>query len=134
MRGEFGVRRGHPLPYGATARREGVNFSVYSKHASELSLVLFVPGEAEPVLELPLDRALQQDGRRLARAGVRPRPGDRVRLSRRRTRRASAGALPMRFDSRRILIDPYSKSVAGPRALGRGERAPRAGWGGCARA
>jgi len=29
--GEFRVRRGHPLPYGAAARRDGVNFSVFSK-------------------------------------------------------------------------------------------------------
>jgi len=62
VRGEFGVRRGHPLPYGASARREGVNFSVYSRHASEMSLVLYVPGDAEPVLELPLDPRYNKTG------------------------------------------------------------------------
>src|SRR5512139_3190402 len=35
VRGPFGVRRGQPLPYGAAARRDGVNFSVFSKHATE---------------------------------------------------------------------------------------------------
>ena len=62
VQGQFGVRRGHPLPYGATARREGVNFSVFSRHATEMSLVLFVAGDAEPVLELPLDPRYNKTG------------------------------------------------------------------------
>ena len=62
VRGEFGVRRGHPLPYGSSARREGVNFSVFSKHATEVTLVLFFPGEPDPVLELPLDPRYNKTG------------------------------------------------------------------------
>ncbi|MFI5170209.1 MAG: hypothetical protein ACHQM7_07580, partial [Vicinamibacterales bacterium] len=62
VRGEFAVRRDQPLPYGATARREGVNYSVFSKHATELTLVLFLPGAAEPVLELPLDPRYNKTG------------------------------------------------------------------------
>ena len=60
--GEFRVRRGHPLPYGAAARRDGVNFSVFSKHATAVSLVLFAPGEEESVLELPLDPRYNKTG------------------------------------------------------------------------
>ena len=62
VRGEFRVRRGHPLPYGASARRDGVNFSVFSRYATEVSLVLFAPGESEPVLELPLDPRYNKTG------------------------------------------------------------------------
>ena len=51
IQGDFGIRRGHPLPYGAAARREGVNFSVFSKHATAVTLVLYAPGESEPLLE-----------------------------------------------------------------------------------
>ena len=60
--GEFSLRRGHPLPYGAAVKRDGINFSVYSRHATGLSLVLFVPGESEPVLELPLDPRYNKTG------------------------------------------------------------------------
>ena len=62
VRGEFSVRRGHPLPYGAAVKRDGVNFSVFSRHATALSLVLFAPGESEPVLELPLDPRYNKTG------------------------------------------------------------------------
>src|SRR5512138_2690141 len=51
VRGDFAVRRGQPLPYGASLRRDGVNFSVFSPQATEMMLVLYLPGEAEPVLE-----------------------------------------------------------------------------------
>ncbi|MGD8897296.1 MAG: hypothetical protein PVJ73_14775, partial [Acidobacteriota bacterium] len=48
--GEFAIRRGHPLPYGAAARRDGVNFSVFSTQATSVTLVLFLPGEGESLL------------------------------------------------------------------------------------
>jgi len=62
VRGEFGIRRGHPLPYGAAARRDGVNFSVFSKHATTVTLVLWNPGDQDPVLELPLDSRYNRTG------------------------------------------------------------------------
>ena len=62
VKGDFGVGRGHPLPYGAAARREGVNFAVVSRGATAVTLVLFLPGEDEPVLELALDPRLNRTG------------------------------------------------------------------------
>jgi len=62
FRGDFRVRRGHPLPYGAAVRRGGVNFAIFSRHATSLALVLFAPGEPEPVLELPLDPRYNKTG------------------------------------------------------------------------
>jgi isoamylase len=111
VRGEFGVRRGHPLPYGASARREGVNFSVYSRHASEMSLVLYVPGDREPVLELPLDARYNKTGDvwHVLVCGLDPG----VEYGFRASGTEATGAIPDRFDPRRVLIDPYSKSVAG---------------------
>ena len=108
---DFAVRRGHPLPYGASVRRDGVNFSVYSPQATELMLVLFLPGEKEPALELPLDRRYNKTGdvwhvlvRGIDpgieygfRAGCEPNPSPHL----------------LRFDRSRVLIDPHSKAVAG---------------------
>jgi glycogen operon protein len=118
VRGEFAVRRGHPLPYGASARREGVNFSVFSKHATEVTLVLFLPGDPEPVLELPLDPRYNKTGDvwHVLVCGL--DPGVEYGF------RADSEALPdsptLRFDPRRILIDPYSKAVAGLERWGEG--------------
>jgi isoamylase len=118
VRGEFGVRRGHPLPYGASARREGVNFSVYSRHASEMSLVLYVPGDPEPVLELPLDPRYNKTGDvwHVLVCGLDPG----IEYGFRATGTEAPGAIPDRFEPRRVLIDPYSKSVAGLERWGEG--------------
>jgi glycogen operon protein len=109
--GEFHVRRGHPLPYGSAVRRDGVNFAVFSRHATAMSLVLFAPGESEPVLELPLDPRYNKTGdvwhalvegidpgvEYAFRAGAEPNPTPQV----------------LRFDSSKLLIDPFSRAVAG---------------------
>ncbi len=111
VRGDFAVRRGHPLPYGASVRRDGVNFAVFSPRASEMLLVLFLPGEREPVLELPLDRRYNRTGdvwhvfvggldpgiEYGFRADCEPNPSPRL----------------LRFDRRQVLLDPYGKAVAG---------------------
>ena len=49
----FALRPGFPLPFGATVSTRGVNFAVYSRHASGCTLVLFDPGVGAPVAEIP---------------------------------------------------------------------------------
>jgi len=39
---DFEISRGGPLPLGATPKRGGINFAVYSKNATSVSLVLFI--------------------------------------------------------------------------------------------
>ena len=109
--GEFRVRRGHPLPYGAAARRDGVNFSVFSKHATAVSLVLFAPGESEPVLELPLDPRYNKTGDvwHVFVEGLDPG----VEYGFRADRDPNPTPEVLRFDRNRVLIDPFSKSVVG---------------------
>lgn len=48
----FGVRRGEALPYGATLTPRGVNFSIFSRHAETVTLLLYRPGMKEPFAEL----------------------------------------------------------------------------------
>ena len=111
--GDFVVERGSPLPFGATELGSGINFSLFSKHATSASLVLCWSGEDDPVAEIKLDPNLNRTGnvwhilvRKLSpaiRYGWRlggpndPRPGHP-------------------FDPLKILIDPYA------RALTRGEK------------
>ena len=111
VRGDFRVRRGHPLPYGSAARRDGVNFSVFSKHATAVSLVLFVPGEGEPVLELPLDSRYNKTGDvwHVFVEGIDPgiEYGFRVDCD------PNPAPRVLRFDRSRVLVDPFAKSVVG---------------------
>lgn len=51
--GEFRLRAGKPLPFGATIVPGGVNFSVYSQHAISCELVLFKKHETEPFATIP---------------------------------------------------------------------------------
>ncbi|MCS7009735.1 MAG: hypothetical protein NZL93_07340, partial [Chthoniobacterales bacterium] len=51
--GNFRLRYGHPLPFGASHVPEGINFSVYSKHATACTLVLFERGAEKPLAEIP---------------------------------------------------------------------------------
>src|SRR5687768_11707214 len=49
----YKLRVGNPFPFGATFVPGGVNFSVYSSHATSCSLVLFAKGEDQPAAEIP---------------------------------------------------------------------------------
>jgi len=111
VRGTFAVRRGHPLPYGAAARRDGVNFSVFSKQATGVTLVLFLPDEEEPVLELPLDSRYNKTGDvwHVFVQGLDPG----IEYAFRAERAPNPEPKRLRFDRSKVLIDPYSKSVVG---------------------
>src|ERR1039457_6293111 len=56
------VRRGVPLPLGAWCQRGGVNFSIFSKHATSCTLVLLQPGDEQPFAEFILDPRSNRTG------------------------------------------------------------------------
>jgi len=49
----FKLRPGKPFPFGATFVPGGVNFSIFSSHASSCKLVLFDKGQPQPKVEIP---------------------------------------------------------------------------------
>src|SRR4051812_27284900 len=49
----YKLRPGKPIPFGATLVPGGVNFSVFSRYATECTLVLFEKGEPTPKAEIP---------------------------------------------------------------------------------
>ena len=115
---DFAVVRGHPLPYGATARRDGINFSIFSKHATGVRLVVSLPGDGDSVLELPLDPEYNRTGDvwHVLLKGLDPGVEYGYRLER------SPNDEPIihRYDPSKVVIDPYGKSVAGLEGWGRG--------------
>src|SRR5258705_10572098 len=49
----FKLRPGKPEPFGAMLVPRGVNFSIFSRHASSCTLVLFEKHKPQPMVEIP---------------------------------------------------------------------------------
>jgi len=64
------LTRGASSPLGATPCREGVNFSVFSKHATGIELLLFDHVDAEAVRGIRMDPVADQTYRAVARSVV----------------------------------------------------------------
>ena len=104
------VRAGRVYPFGATLVPGGVNFSIFSRHATSCTLTLFEKGAAVPFAELPfpeeyrigdvyamtvygLDHETLEYGYRMD-GPFDPRAGHR-------------------FDKNVVLLDPYAKVIGG---------------------
>lgn len=62
---QLATKRGNPLPLGVTALDEGINFSIFSRHADQVSLVLDFPastGNKKERHEVPLDPHINRTG------------------------------------------------------------------------
>lgn len=106
----YGLRAGRPFPLGATYVPGGVNFSVFSRHGTACTLVLFKRGHDEPFVEIPfpvefrvgdvyamivfdLDHETTEYGFRMA-GPYNPHLGHL-------------------FDESVVLVDPYAKAISG---------------------
>ncbi len=108
---QFEFSRGHPLPFGATVLRGGINFSIFSKHATAVTLVLFFPDQAEPLVEFPFDPHLNRTGDVWHAFLLGLDPG--IHYGFRMDRSPNQNPQIYRFDSRNILLDPYSRAITG---------------------
>jgi isoamylase len=106
----FRFRKGHVLPFGATVVANGVNFSIYSSAAESCTLVLFRKHETQPLVELEYPHAFRIGGvysmivfdldYEDLEYGFRfSGPWDPKR--------------GLRFDSTKIVSDPYARAVGG---------------------
>ena len=118
---DFAVERGSPLPLGATLVRAGVNFAVFSRHATGITIVIFEPGGREPMLELPLDPRYHRTGE-IWHALVRGLdPSIEYGF------RADGPHTPHhRYDKDCVLLDPHARAVTGLGGWGSPAAHPRA--------
>lgn len=107
----YRIRPGHRYPVGATRVSGGVNFSIYSRHASHVELLLFAAADSrEPFQVIPLEARLHrvfffwnvlvEDLPAASYYAWRIDGPDDVHQS------------GFRFDREKLLLDPWTRGVA----------------------
>ncbi len=126
---DFEISSGRPLPLGVSILRGGLNFAVFSQHATGVALVVFLPGIEEPIVEFPLDPRFNRTGDvwHIFVRGL----DHGIEYGWRADRHPNDNPLAHRFNREDILLDPYARALSGgaewgstlhlvPRAAGRG--------------
>ena len=108
----FSIDRGNALPLGSTLTKEGVNFSIFSEHATQVTLLLFESGTDAPVatFELSPDKNTTGSIWHIAVKGIDPKV---IRYGYTMDMQPNPNPQLYRFDPDTILVDPYAKSLSG---------------------
>ena len=112
------VQPGSSVPLGATVHADGVNFALYSKHATLIELLLFDDGEAaEPsqIIQLDPERHRRHHYWHAFLPGI-----GHGQVYGYRAHGPSAPERGLRFDHDKLLLDPYGVAVAVPGLYDRG--------------
>lgn len=105
------IDRGVALPLGATRLENGVNFSIFSRHATHAWLCLFRPGESEPFEEFALHPGVHRTGH-IWHIWIEGLPPDTL-YAWRMDMRPNPNPAIHRFNPSIYLLDPYAKVLAG---------------------
>ena len=104
------LRPGRAFPFGATFVPGGVNFSIFSRHATSCTLVLFDKGAAQPKAEIPfLDEFRIGNVYSMIVFDI---DFENIEYGYRMTG-PFAPDDGHRFDATKILLDPYARAIGG---------------------
>lgn len=107
----FDILPGKSYPLGATVYPNGVNFSIFSKNATSIELLLFDdPDNPQPSWIIPLDASHH---RTFYYWHVFVQGITHGQLYAYRVHGPYSPELGFRFDGQKVLLDPYARSVAG---------------------
>jgi isoamylase len=110
------IKRGVPLPLGASVHKHGINFSIFSRYATACTLVLFQPGAKDPFVEYPLDPHRNRTGQvwhaLVEGLDVGVQYGYRFDMQPNHEPKVH------RFDPGRVLLDPYARVLSNGGAWG----------------
>lgn len=112
----YRTEKGSPEPLGATVYEDGVNFALFSKHAEKVVLHLLHPETKKVIEEIPLEHRTGQIWHVFV-AGVKLPVLYAYRVH-------GSSETPCFFDSKRLLSDPYAKSMSTPIPWGGSEAHP----------
>jgi glycogen operon protein len=110
---QYRTAAGQPHPLGATVAGDGVNFSVFSRHATGVELLLFsAAGDAQPSQIVPLDPRVNKTFHfwHVYVAGLRPGACYALRVD-----GPAAPAEGHRFNKNKVLLDPYARAITASR-------------------
>jgi isoamylase len=111
------VTPGHSAPLGATVQSKGVNFSLFSRHATAVDILLFERiDDVTPSQAITLD-PVQMRSYHYWHAFV-----PRLKAGQLYAYRVTGPEVPdrgLRFDPAKMLLDPYGKGVVVPTAYSR---------------
>ncbi|MCL2528262.1 MAG: glycogen debranching protein GlgX [Defluviitaleaceae bacterium] len=107
--GDFSISNGKAMPLGASLTEDGVNFAIFSRHATLITLILFESTEKDsPYVEIPLNTRGAKTGD-IWHCHVQGLKVGACYLY-----KADGPYEPeqgLRFNRHRALIDPYAKSL-----------------------
>jgi glycogen operon protein len=108
---EIKIWRGCPLPIGPSITRTGINFSVFSRHATSVTVVLFPDSNSNPRIEVVLDPRYNKTGDiwHVHITGLNPGIEYGFRMDQKPARNKKIH----KFNKNIILIDPYAKALSG---------------------
>jgi isoamylase len=104
------ISRGVPLPLGTTVSRRGINFAVFSRHATACALVLFHAGADDPYVEFPLNAFANRTGQiwHIFVEGV----DTDVQYGYRFDMHPNPAPQIHRFNPDHVLLDPYARALS----------------------
>lgn len=135
MKPTFKTKQGHPLPLGVSIQPDGLNFAIFSRHATHVWLLLFESEKHDPLVEIELDPAVHRTGdvwhillsdlrglhpafqadfrRTTDLKSALQHLKSTLRYGYRMDRQPNEAPHIYRFDPNEVLIDPYAKALTG---------------------
>ena len=105
---------GYPLPLGAGYTKDGIQFSIFSRHASAVTLVLFESDRADSAFtEIRFDPAINRTGDiwHILVEGLPERQIYAYKID-----GPYAPELGHRFNKNKLLLDPHARAITGVRS------------------
>ena len=113
------IQKGRSFPLGATVSGDGTNFSVYSKHATGIELLLFdCVDDSRPARVISIDAVTNRTYHYWHIFVPKVKAG---RIYGYRVKGPFDPPSGMRFDPSKVLLDPYGRGVAVPKNYSRDE-------------
>jgi glycogen operon protein len=106
--GTVGLQRGQALPFGATIKPGGINFSIYARHATAVTLVFFLPGNDHEIAAFSLYNKINRTGDvwHVFIAGLKEGFEYAYKMDGPQSHRH-------KFDGNQLLADPYAIALNG---------------------